>query len=151
VTGVVRDAGPDDLDEICALIVELARYEELAHEVAFDRDELAGHLFGPSPAARVLIAEVTDAEDRPVVAGFALWFTTFSTFLGRPGIWLEDLFVRPEHRGCGLGRALIEGLRDRTDGAGGVVGPELERAGHRLLRVAGCPAARRLDHLPLGP
>jgi GNAT superfamily N-acetyltransferase len=108
----IREARTDDLDEICSLIRELADYEQLAHEVELDRDVLGEHLFGPDPAAHALIAETDDGE----VAGFALWFPTFSTFLGRPGIWLEDLFVRPQHRKLGLGRALLEGLRELTDG-----------------------------------
>jgi GNAT superfamily N-acetyltransferase len=108
----IRDARPDDLDEICALIVELAIYEEAPDEVAFERDEVGRHLFGDDPAARVLIAETDDGQ----VAGMALWFRTFSTWVGRPGIWLEDLFVRPEHRGHGYGRALLEAVRASTDG-----------------------------------
>jgi GNAT superfamily N-acetyltransferase len=112
----IRDARPDDIDEICALIRELADYEQLAHEVELDRDVVGRHLFGgddgsSAPAARVLIAE-SDTGD---VAGFALWFPTFSTFLGRPGIWLEDLSVRPAFRGRGLGKALLLRLRELTD------------------------------------
>ena len=103
----VRAATVDDLDEICALIRELAEYEELSHEVVFDVDIVREHLFGPSPAASVLIACAPDGS----VAGMALWFRTFSTFLGRPGIWLEDLFVRPAFRGQGLGLALLQSLR----------------------------------------
>jgi GNAT superfamily N-acetyltransferase len=108
---VLRDADESDLDEICALIRELAEYEQMDDEVVLDEAVVRTHLFGPSPAAQVLIAEYDGA-----VAGFALFFTTFSTFLGRPGIWLEDLFVRPQHRGSGLGMALIQSLRERTDG-----------------------------------
>jgi GNAT superfamily N-acetyltransferase len=107
----IRAATPDDLDEICALIVELAEYEELAQDVEFDREVMGEHLFGPDPAASVLIAETDDG----AVAGMALWFRTFSTFLGRPGIWLEDLFVRPDHRGQGYGVALLQELRSMTD------------------------------------
>jgi len=109
---VIRDARPDDLDEICALIVELADYEQAPDEVAFDRDEVGEHLFGDHPAAQVLMA----TNDAGVVVGMALWFRTFSTWVGRPGIWLEDLFVRPEHRANGHGRALLEAVRARTDG-----------------------------------
>jgi GNAT superfamily N-acetyltransferase len=108
----IRDATPDDLPEIGALIHELAEYERSVDEVAFEADDLATHLFGPDPAAHVLIATTDTGE----VAGMALWFRTFSTWLGRPGIWLEDLFVRPEHRGSGLGRALLDAVRARTDG-----------------------------------
>lgn len=107
----VRPATDADLDEICALIRELAVYERLEHEVVFDREEMGRHLFGPDPAAWVLVAEREDGE----VVGFALWCRTFSTFLGRPGVWVEDLFVRPEHRGQGHGLALLHALRSRTD------------------------------------
>lgn len=111
---MLRDATSADLEEICALIRELARYERLDDEVTFDRDELGGWLFGPSPRAQVTLAE---PDDQPgVVAGMALWYWTFSTFLGRPGIWLEDLFVRPEHRGGGLGRALLTSLFEQSPG-----------------------------------
>jgi GNAT superfamily N-acetyltransferase len=110
----VRDATEDDLGEICLLVGELADYEHLGHEVELDPDEVRAHLFGPAPVARVLIAEPPDSPG--LTAGFALWFPTFSTFLGRPGIWLEDLFVRPEHRGRGLGRELLETLRAATTG-----------------------------------
>jgi GNAT superfamily N-acetyltransferase len=109
---VIRDAVLADLDEIGALIHELAAFEQMAHEVTWERDALERHLFGDTPAARVLIAEDALGE----VAGMALWYPTFSTFLGEPGIWLEDLFVRPAHRQAGLGRALLDALRSRTDG-----------------------------------
>jgi len=110
--GRIREATEADVDEILALIGELATYEELAHEAVATTDLLRQHLFGPSPAAHVLLVEASDG----VVAGMALWFRTFSTFLGVPGIWLEDLFVRPEHRGSGYGKALLERLRAMTDG-----------------------------------
>jgi GNAT superfamily N-acetyltransferase len=108
----IRKATEGDLDTICALIRELAEYERMADEVTLDPAEVAEHLFGADPAAAVLVAETDEGE----VAGFALWFRTFSTFLGRPGIWLEDLFVRPEHRGRGHGLALLHELRSMTDG-----------------------------------
>src|SRR5438876_7954241 len=96
----IRDARPEDVDEICALITALAEYEELSDEVVFDPADMRRHLFeADPPAARVLIAETSGTP--AVVAGFALWVPTFSTFSGRPGIWLEDLFVKPEHRGHG--------------------------------------------------
>jgi GNAT superfamily N-acetyltransferase len=107
----LRPATIDDLDEVIALIHDLAEYERAADEVQLDRDELAGHLFGESPGAFVVLAE-----DDGVVAGMALYYTTFSTWLGKPGIWLEDLFVRPEHRGKGHGLALLQHLRTLTDG-----------------------------------
>ena len=85
---------------------------DATYEVVFDPMAVREHLFGDGPLASVLIAESEVGE----VAGFALWFPTFSTFLGRPGIWLEDLFVRPAHRGRGHGVALLRRLRDLTDG-----------------------------------
>jgi GNAT superfamily N-acetyltransferase len=103
---VIRAALPSDLPTIVALIGELAEYEHLVHEVVLDADEVADHLFGPRPYAEVLIAESDDGA--PV--GFALFFHNFSTFLGRPGIHLEDLFVRPDHRGSGHGIALLRAL-----------------------------------------
>lgn len=108
----LRDATPADIDEICALIDELAAYERLTHEVGYVRAQVADHLFGPDPAAQVLMAVTDEGE----VAGMALWFKTFSTFLGTPGIWLEDLFVRPAYRGRGYGAALLHRLRDLTAG-----------------------------------
>jgi len=107
-----RDASAEDLETIAVLIRALADYEQLAHEVTFNDEELDRWLFGPAPVAHVVLATEADG----TVAGMALWFVTFSTFLGRPGIWLEDLFVLPEHRGRGHGRALLEALRTRTDG-----------------------------------
>lgn len=108
----IRPATPDDLAEICALIRELADYEHLAHEVVLDEAEVGRWLFGDAPVASVLMAE-TDAGE---VAGMALWFPTFSTFLGTPGIWLEDLFVRPALRGQGFGLTLLQALQSMTDG-----------------------------------
>ena len=108
----IREATSDDLDDICALIDELAAYERLEQEVVYERDAMATHLFGADPAVRALLAVNEDDN----VVGMALWFRTFSTFLGRPGIWLEDLFVRPQHRKKGYGLALLRGLREMTDG-----------------------------------
>jgi GNAT superfamily N-acetyltransferase len=101
----IRPAAAADLPLIAALIRELAAYEKLAHEVRFDEQTLAQNLFGPRPMAEVVIGEV-DGEAQ----GFALFFHNFSTFEGCPGIYLEDLFVRPEARGCGLGKALLSHL-----------------------------------------
>jgi len=108
----IRDAIPSDLATIAALIRALAEYEDLTHEVVFDEEELGRWLFGPEPAAAVLLATDGDGE----VMGMALYHATFSTFLGRPGIWLEDLFVRPEVRGRGHGKALLDALMQRTTG-----------------------------------
>jgi GNAT superfamily N-acetyltransferase len=109
----LRPATVKDVDEIITLIRDLAEYEHAADEVTLDREELEGHLFGAAPAASVVLA-VDDATGE--VAGFALFHGTFSTWLGTPGIWLEDLFVRPAHRGKGHGVALLQHLRTLTDG-----------------------------------
>lgn len=102
MTALVRPATPDDLPLIASLIRELADYERLSHAVRFDEAELGANLFGPHPAAEAAIGEL-DGEPQ----GFALFFQTFSTFEGKPGIWLEDLYVRPAARGAGLGKALL--------------------------------------------
>jgi GNAT superfamily N-acetyltransferase len=102
---VIRSATPADVPVIVSLIAELAEYEHLAHEAVADEASVHDHLFGARPYAEVLIATPDDAPG--TVAGFALFFHNYSTFLGRPGIHLEDLFVRPEHRGSGLGQALL--------------------------------------------
>jgi len=98
----LRPARPDDSETIATLIRELAAYEKLEHEALGTADDFRRHLFGSHPAAEVILAEVAGL---PV--GFALFFANFSTFRARPGIYLEDLFVRPEHRGQGIGKALI--------------------------------------------
>lgn len=110
---MIRPARRDDLDTIGELIRALADYEDMADDVVWTADQLDEHLFGADPAARVTLA-CDDVDGR--VVGMALWFRTFSTFLGRPGIWLEDLFVRPEDRGRGHGLALLGHLRSLTDG-----------------------------------
>ena len=104
---MIRDARPEDSRTIAQLIRGLAEYERLAHEVAFDDDALRAYLFGEPRYAEVILAE-----DAGVVVGFALFFHNFSTFLGRPGIYLEDLFVLPAHRGAGHGRALLVRLAE---------------------------------------
>lgn len=110
----VRIATEADFDLIAAFIRKLADYEKLRHEVRFEDDVLRRNLFGPRPAAEVLIGEVAGAP-----AGFALFFQTFSTFEGKPGIYLEDLFVDPEARGSGLGRALLRRLAQLVEERGG--------------------------------
>ena len=110
---MIRDATSSDLDDVAALIRALADYESLANEVEWDLELLAETLFGPDAVPRTLVA--CDDGNGEVV-GIAIWFPTYSTFQGRPGIWLEDLFVRPEHRGSGHGRALLQALFDRAAG-----------------------------------
>jgi hypothetical protein len=101
----LRAAAPADLPAIVSLIRELAEYEKLTHLVVVTPESLAPHLFGPRPAAEAVVGEVNDR-----VVAFALFFTNFSTFLGRPGLYLEDLYVQPAHRGTGLGKALLQHL-----------------------------------------
>lgn len=105
MTVSIRPATPADLPLIAQFIRDLADYEKLAHEVRFDEAKLGEKLFGPRPYAEVVIGEIDG-----VAQGFALFFHNFSTFEGRPGIYLEDLFVRPEARGSGLGKALLAHL-----------------------------------------
>ena len=101
----LRPATPADLPAIVGLITELADFEGLTHLVVVTPESLHSHLFGPRPVAEAVVGEV----DGSVVA-FALFFTNFSTFLGQPGLYLEDLYVQPAHRGTGLGRALLSHL-----------------------------------------
>jgi GNAT superfamily N-acetyltransferase len=103
---VIRPARPDDVPVILSLVHELASYERAASSVVATADALSAALFGPSPAVFCHVAESASGE----VVGFALWFLNFSTWLGRHGIWLEDLYVRPSHRGLGLGKALLTTL-----------------------------------------
>jgi GNAT superfamily N-acetyltransferase len=105
MTVSIRSATPADLPLIAQFIRDLADYEKLAHEVRFDEAKLGENLFGARPYAEVVIGEIDGAAQ-----GFALFFHNFSTFEGRPGIYLEDLFVRPEARGSGLGKALLAHL-----------------------------------------
>lgn len=110
----LRDAAPADLAVVAELIRALAEYEHLEDEVLWNEDELGRSLFGSDAVPRVVLAELPGAERGRVVAGLAIWFPTYSTFRGRPGIWLEDLFVRPEFRGQGVGRALLDHLFERA-------------------------------------
>ncbi len=105
MTVSIRPATRNDVPVIAELIRGLARFEKLEHEVVMTEDMLTAGLFGERPYAEVLLA---DDEEQPV--GFALFFHNFSTFLGRPGIYLEDLFVVPEHRGKGIGQLLLATL-----------------------------------------
>ena len=98
----IERATERDLPLILRFINDLAEYEKLSHEVSATEPTLRRTLFGPSPAAEVVIAYL---DQEPV--GFAVYFPTFSTFLGIPGIWLEDVFVQPKWRGHGVGRQLL--------------------------------------------
>jgi GNAT superfamily N-acetyltransferase len=99
---ILRPATRADIPQILDFIRGLAEYEKLAHEAVATPALLETHLFGERPAAEVVIADVDG-----VPAGFALFFHSFSTFLGQPGLYLEDLFVLPSHRGLGIGRRLM--------------------------------------------
>jgi len=105
MTIAIRPATPADITTIARFIRELAVYEKLEAACRFDDAVLAQNLFGPRPMAEVILGEING-----MPRGFALFFHNFSTFEGRPGIYLEDLFVEPEARGAGLGKALLAHL-----------------------------------------
>ncbi|MBK6853617.1 MAG: GNAT family N-acetyltransferase [Burkholderiales bacterium] len=123
-THLIRPAEPRDVPAIVGLITALADYEQLTHLLEVTVDKLEPHLFGDRPAAQCLVAEVLVAAEAPArdvtpagtsagtIAGFALYFSNYSTFLAKPGIYLEDLFVLPAYRGTGLGRALLARLAE---------------------------------------
>ena len=110
---VIREARPGDAALLLEMFGELAEYEHLEHELRATEAQLEEALFGERPAAEALIAEL-DSE----TVGYALFFPTFSSFLASRGVWLEDLFVRPVHRGAGVGRALLAAVAARTQEAG---------------------------------
>ena len=108
MTLTIRPARPEDAGLVLAFIRELAAYERLAHEVEATQADIAAALFEERPR---VFADIAEWNGEP--AGFALWFYNFSTFRGRHGIYLEDLFVRPTVRGHGIGRALLQRLARR--------------------------------------
>src|ERR1700694_1844702 len=101
----IRRARPDEAGLVLSLVRELAEYEKLLHEVEATETMIGAALFGPDPR---LFCEIAEWNGEP--AGFAIWFLNFSTFSGRPGIYLEDLFVRPALRGNGIGKVLLANL-----------------------------------------
>jgi GNAT superfamily N-acetyltransferase len=109
----IRSAAPGDERALFALIRGLARFEKLEDTVTGSAEALREHLFGARPVAEALLAE----EDGAAV-GFALFFPTYSTFLTKPGLWLEDLFVLESHRRRGIGLALLEALRRLAEARG---------------------------------
>lgn len=111
----IRPARRGDEQTLFELVGELARFERLEHKVTGSAAELGEHLFGERPVAEALLAESNGS-----AVGFALFFTTYSTFLTRPGVYLEDLFVLESHRKSGIGKALLEAVREvaRARGAG---------------------------------
>jgi len=102
---MIRSAKPEDLSEIASLIKELANYERAPEQAIATIEDLGAALFGPSPKVFCEIVEVDGA-----VLGFAIWFLNFSTWQGKHGIYLEDLFIRPQYRGSGWGKKLLEHL-----------------------------------------
>ena len=112
----LRPARPEDVGELLALIRDLAVFEDLTHLLEVDAERLAAGLFGPRPHAEAILAWPRSGGVR--AAGFALYFHNFSTFLGKPGLWLEDLFVRPEARRQGCATALLRELAGIAVGRG---------------------------------
>ena len=102
---ILRAAEPQDVPAIVGLIRELAEFEKLSHLCQVSAESLAPHLFGDKPLAECIVGEVSGE-----VVAFALFFANFSTFLAKPGLYLEDLYIRPAHRGSGLGKALLKHL-----------------------------------------
>jgi GNAT superfamily N-acetyltransferase len=109
---MIRPATEADVPELVAMIRELADYEHLADQVECTEDDLRRTLFGPD----AVIHDTVVDDGSGGLAAHALWYRTFSTFLGRTGIWLEDIYVRPEHRRCGYATGLLKHLRSMTDG-----------------------------------
>lgn len=114
VAVTVRATTADDVPRLLELFAALADYEQLADELHATEEQLREALFGQRPAAEALIAERGSES-----VGYALFFPTFSSFLATRGIWLEDLFVLPAHRGAGVGRALLAAVAARVPDAGG--------------------------------
>ncbi len=109
---MIRPAVEADVPELVAMIRELAEFENLTDQVVITEDDLASGLFGRDAVAHDSVVEDGDGG----LAAHALWYRTFSTFLGRSGIWLEDLYVRPQHRRRGYAGELLAYLRDQTEG-----------------------------------
>jgi GNAT superfamily N-acetyltransferase len=109
---VIRPAVEADVPEVVAMIRELAEFEHLADQVTITEEDLSRALFGPAAMAHDWVVD----DGSGGLVGHALWYRTFSTFLGQTGIWLEDLYIRPEHRRRGHAGALLTRLRQETEG-----------------------------------
>ena len=107
----LRPAEPRDVPGIAGLIAELAEFEHLSHLLQVTPEKLHPHLFGPKPVVEALVGEF-EGPGGPELVAFALFFTNFSTFLCKPGLYLEDLYVRPAHRRSGLGKRLLSRLAE---------------------------------------
>jgi GNAT superfamily N-acetyltransferase len=114
VAPLIREARPGDAAVLLTMFGELAEYEHLEDELHATEEQLGEALFGERPAAEALIAEL-DSE----IVGYAVFFPTFSSFLASQGVWLEDLFVRPDHRGAGVGTSLLGAVAARVRERGG--------------------------------
>src|SRR4051794_23327695 len=141
-TPLIRPAVPDDVDVLHRFVVELAEAEEFPGEVTARPSDLADALFGPHPVAEAVLAAVGG---EPV--GFALFYPTYSTVVGRSGIHLEDLYVRPGHRGSGVGRLLLAHLAEQALRRGGRLEWWVLRTNAAALRVYRRLGARLLDEL----
>jgi GNAT superfamily N-acetyltransferase len=105
----IRAARPEDAEILVNLVRELAVYSKLDQYVQATPDDFRRHLFGPGPAAEAALADV-----RGETVGFAIWYAAFSTFRGQPGLYVEDIFVRPSHRGRGVGKGLLAAVARRA-------------------------------------
>lgn len=139
---VIRAAGPGDVDVVHRFVVELAEAEDFPGQVTATPADLAAALFGPRPVAEAVLATIAGDP-----AGFALFYPTYSTVLGRPGIHLEDLYVRAEHRGTGLGRALLGHLAELATVRGGRLEWWVLRTNEPALRFYRGLGARTLDEI----
>jgi GNAT superfamily N-acetyltransferase len=110
MTATIRAVEERDVDAVVGLVHELAEYERAAEHCLLTGDQLRAALFGPAPALFGHVAEVAEGEGQRAVVGCALWFLNFSTWRGVHGLYLEDLYVQPAHRGGGIGRALLARL-----------------------------------------
>ncbi len=110
MTATIRAVEEHDVDAVVGLVHELAEYERAAEHCLLTGDQLRAALFGPAPALFGHVAEVAEGDGYRAVVGCALWFLNFSTWRGVHGLYLEDLYVQPAHRGGGIGRALLARL-----------------------------------------